>query len=289
MHSEHVTKTRTKWALHLKLSESGCALMVSDLRVEEELLKFDLTAALASASLAFFRRALQMSRSRRRFSSSRLSFCTRKKNDSFRNNREEQTCSKPAANLCNTSSPWRPPAASTSLWLWVQDLCFDHHFNFTDILSLLYLYVRYIFFFLSASRFILVSTFSYVLLSFPAFPFPVTLFFCGKSHEVRENVKENWSGQRKGEVCCSESLTALIDIQRYDIITNHNMILLRFLTFWDLLRFPISANYKLNFVSISICKSKFSLQVCLRSSCMPTLSLKPTHLLLQLCKVQLQF
>lgn len=33
-----------------------------------------------------------------------------------------------------------------------------------------------------------------------------------------KNVKENWSGQRKGEVCCSESLTALIDIQRYDIM-----------------------------------------------------------------------
>lgn len=38
---------------------------------------FHLTAALASACLAFFRRALQMSRSSRRFSSSRLSFCRR--------------------------------------------------------------------------------------------------------------------------------------------------------------------------------------------------------------------
>lgn len=37
--------------------------------------RFLLTAALASACLAFFRRALQMSRSSRRFSSSRLSFC----------------------------------------------------------------------------------------------------------------------------------------------------------------------------------------------------------------------
>lgn len=178
MHSEHVTKTRTKWApdwLHLKLSESGCALMVSDLRVEEELLKFDLTAALASASLAFFRRALQMSRSSRRFSSSRLSFCTRKKNDSFRNNCEDQTCSKPVQHVITLKT------SSTSLWLWVQDLCFAHHFIFTDILSLLYLCIRNIFFFLSASRFILVSTFSYVLLSFPTFPFPVTLFLWKKS------------------------------------------------------------------------------------------------------------
>lgn len=38
---------------------------------------FHLTAALASASLAFFRRALQMSRSSRRFSRRRLSFCRR--------------------------------------------------------------------------------------------------------------------------------------------------------------------------------------------------------------------
>lgn len=37
--------------------------------------KFHLTVVLVSACLAFFRRALQMSRSSRRFSSSRLSFC----------------------------------------------------------------------------------------------------------------------------------------------------------------------------------------------------------------------
>lgn len=126
MHSEHVTKTRTKWApdiLHSKLSESGCALMVSDLRVEEELLKFDLTAALASACLAFFRRALQMSRSSRRFSSSRLSFCTRKKkeNDSF----SKQTCSKPVQHVITPKT-----SSSEYIALTVQDLWFDPHLDF---------------------------------------------------------------------------------------------------------------------------------------------------------------
>lgn len=44
-----------------------------------------LTAALASACLAFFSRALQMSRSSRRFSRSRLSFCKRRKESENKN------------------------------------------------------------------------------------------------------------------------------------------------------------------------------------------------------------
>lgn len=44
-----------------------------------------------------------------------------------------------------------------------------------------------------------------------------------------KNVKKNWSGQRKGEVCCSESLTALNTIRyyhksQYDITVIFNIL-----------------------------------------------------------------